>query len=111
LFRSAFVNTADEDTARKLFTQFTAEPAQPVFEPLALSRNHRHGIPAVFISCRDDQAMPPGLFHPGQSGRLQDARMFEIDGDHEALLTNPRGLGDALLAAVTLASVPSSVVD
>jgi pimeloyl-ACP methyl ester carboxylesterase len=100
LFRGSFVNTADEDTARGLFPQFTPEPYAPVFEPLALPRNHRHGIPSAFIRCRDDHSMPPGLFHPGQSSRLHDARLIEIDGDHEALLTNPGELGAALLSAV-----------
>jgi pimeloyl-ACP methyl ester carboxylesterase len=51
-FRESFVNTADEDTARRLFPEFTPEPASPVFEPLALPRNHRHGVPTTFISCR-----------------------------------------------------------
>jgi pimeloyl-ACP methyl ester carboxylesterase len=100
LLRSQFFNTVDEDTAQRLISRFTAEPAAPVFEPLALPRNHQHGIPTTFISCRNDQAMPPGLFHPGQSSRLQAARLIEIDGDHEALLTNPGQLSQALLAAV-----------
>jgi pimeloyl-ACP methyl ester carboxylesterase len=99
--RSQFVNTADEDTAQRLISQFTAEPAAPVFEPLALPRNHRHGIPTTFISCRHDQAMPPGLFYPGQSSRLPNTRLIEINGDHEALLTNPGELAEALLAAVS----------
>jgi pimeloyl-ACP methyl ester carboxylesterase len=100
VIRGSFFNTADEDTARRLFPEFTPEPSAPVFEPLALPRNHRHGIPSTFIRCRDDQSMPPGLFHPGQSSRLHNARLIEIDGDHEALLTNPGELAEALLAAV-----------
>jgi pimeloyl-ACP methyl ester carboxylesterase len=105
LFRNGFVNTADEETARALYERFTPEPSMPIFEPLALPRNHHHGIPAIFIACRQDQSLGPGIFHPGQSSRLERPRVIEIDADHEALLTNPGALSDALLAAVAAESV------
>jgi pimeloyl-ACP methyl ester carboxylesterase len=100
LFRNAFVNTADDATARALYGRFTPEPFVPIFEPLALPHNHHHGIPTTFIACRQDLSLGPGVFHPGQSSRLDRPRVIEIDGDHEALLTSPRVLSEALLAAV-----------
>jgi pimeloyl-ACP methyl ester carboxylesterase len=105
LFRGAFVNTADETTARDLYARFTPEPSLPIFAPLALPHNHRHHIPATFIACRQDLSLGPGVFHPGQSSRLDRPRLIEIDGDHEALLTNPGALADALLTAVASESV------
>jgi pimeloyl-ACP methyl ester carboxylesterase len=104
LFRSAFVNTADDATAQTLYARFTPEPSAPIFEPLALPRNHRHGIPTTFVACRQDVSLGTGVFHPGQSSRLERPRVIEIDGDHEALLTNPNALSDALLAAVATES-------
>jgi len=104
-FRAAFVNTADEMTARSLYSRFTPEPHVPIFEPLALPHHHRHGIPATFIACRQDLSLGPGVFHPGQSSRLDRPRLIEIDGDHEVLLTNPDALADALLTAVATESV------
>jgi len=105
VFRNGFVNAADEETARVLYERFTPEPYTPIFEPLALPRNHHHGIPVTFIACRQDQSLGPGIFHPGQSSRLERPRVIEIDGDHEALLTNPGALSDALLEALATESV------
>jgi pimeloyl-ACP methyl ester carboxylesterase len=105
LFRGAFVNTADEATARALYLRFAPEPSVPIFEPLALPHNHLHGIPTTFIACRHDLSLGPGAFHPGQSSRLDQPRLIEIDGDHEALLTNPDALAAALLTAVATESM------
>jgi len=105
MFRAAFANTVDEATARALFKRFVPEPYTPIFEKLSLPHNHRHGIPTVVLDCRQDQAMPAGLFHPGQSSRLEHPLVIDVDGDHEALLTNPRALAEALLAAVVEESV------
>jgi pimeloyl-ACP methyl ester carboxylesterase len=105
VFRAAFANTADEATAAALFPRFVPEPYAPIFETLRLPHNHRHGIPTAVLSCGRDLAMPPGLFHPGQSSRLDHPRVIDVDGDHEALLTNPRALATGLLAAVEVESV------
>jgi len=105
LFRGGFVNTADEASARLLYARFAPEPCLPIFEPLALQHNHRHGIPAAFVACRQDSSLGPGVFHPGQSSRLDRPRLIEIEGDHEALLTNPHALANALLTAAASESV------
>jgi pimeloyl-ACP methyl ester carboxylesterase len=105
LFRGAFVNAADDATARRLYPLFTPEPYAPIVEPLALPHNHRHGIPATFIASRQDLSLGPCVFHPGQSSRLDHPRLIEIDGDHEGLLTRPGVVADALLAAVRSESV------
>jgi hypothetical protein len=75
------------------------EPYGPIFERLPLPRFERLGIPAAYITCRQDQTMPPGTFHPGQSSRLSAPQLMEIDGDHESLFTMPRDLTWALLEA------------
>jgi hypothetical protein len=69
-------------------------------EPIPLPRFDALDIPSVYISCRQDQAMPAGHFHPRQSSRLRQPRLIEVDGDHEALLTAPDRLAEAILAAV-----------
>jgi pimeloyl-ACP methyl ester carboxylesterase len=105
LFRGAFVNAADDATAQRLYPLFAPEPYAPIVEPLALPHNHRHGIPTTFIASRQDLALGPGVFHPGQSSHLDNPRLIEIDGDHEGLLTRPRVVADALLTAVASESV------
>jgi pimeloyl-ACP methyl ester carboxylesterase len=100
LFRSAFANTADRATAEAIYPRLVPEPSGPIFEPLSLPRFERLGIPTAYITCRQDMALPPGTFHPGQSGRLAAPRLIEIDGDHEALFTAPDRLAGALLTAI-----------
>jgi hypothetical protein len=98
------VNTADDETAAAIYRHFTAEPSGPIFEPIPLPPFEELTIPTAYIVCRQDQTMPPGLFHPGQSSRLRGTRLIEIDGDHEALLTAPARLADALRQAIEAAS-------
>jgi pimeloyl-ACP methyl ester carboxylesterase len=98
--RDSFANTADEKTLAQLRPLLVPEPYGPIFEPLALPRFADLGIPAVYITCRDDRTMPPGTFHPGQSSRLHEPTLIEIEGDHESLFTAPDRLADALLEAL-----------
>jgi pimeloyl-ACP methyl ester carboxylesterase len=98
-FRSAFVNTADEAAAKAIHPHLVPEPRGPIFETLTLPGLRRFEIPTAYIHCRDDRSLPPGTFHPGQSKRLKNPKVLEIDGDHEALLTAPERLARALLAA------------
>jgi pimeloyl-ACP methyl ester carboxylesterase len=100
LFAASFANTVDASTAAALHAQLVPEPVGPVFEPLSITAAHELGIPTAYVSCRQDAALPPGSFHPGQSSRLVDPRLIEIDADHEALLTAPQALAWALLEAV-----------
>jgi pimeloyl-ACP methyl ester carboxylesterase len=100
VLRESFANTADENTLARIRALLVPEPHAPVFETLALPRFPTLQIPAVYITCRDDRTMPPGTFHPGQSSRLRRPELIEIDGDHEALVTAPERVADALLEAL-----------
>jgi pimeloyl-ACP methyl ester carboxylesterase len=100
LFRSAFANTADQMAVEMIYPRLVPEPYGPIFEPLPLPRFERLGLPTAYVTCRRDLTMPPGTFHPGQSGRLTAPRLIEIDGDHEALFTAPGRLAGALLTAI-----------
>ena len=100
LLSQAFANAADDSTLARIRSQLVPEPRAPIFERLELPRFADLGIPTAYITCRDDRTLPPGTFHPGQSSRLSDPEVIEIEGDHEALLTAPERLTDALLEAL-----------
>ena len=100
VLRESFANTADETTLARICSLLVPEPYAPIFEALSLSSFPNPAIPTAYIDCRQDQALPPGTFHPGQSSRLRAPELIEIDGDHESLLTAPQRLGDALLDAL-----------
>jgi hypothetical protein len=48
------------------------------------------------VQVRRRRQRTSAFWHPGMSGRLNSARVAEIDGDHEILLTAPDRLADAL---------------
>lgn len=100
LLREAFANTADDPTLARIRSQIVPEPRGPIFERLELPQFAELGIPSAYITCRDDRTLPPGTFHPGQSSRLANPELIEIEGDHEALFTAPERLTDALLEAL-----------
>ena len=100
LLRHAFANTADVDAVTRIRALLVPEPHAPIFETLALPNFTSLGVPTAYISCRHDLSLPPGAFHPGQSSRLHEPELIEIDGDHESLLTAPERLADALLDAL-----------
>jgi pimeloyl-ACP methyl ester carboxylesterase len=102
VLRDAFANTADENTLARIRDLLVPEPHAPIFETLALPRFLTLPIPTVYITCRNDLTLPPGTFHPGQSSRLREPAVIEIDGDHECLLTAPVRLADALLEALNV---------
>jgi pimeloyl-ACP methyl ester carboxylesterase len=100
LLRESFANAADERTLARIRLQLVAEPHAPIFETLSLPSFPTRELPSAYITCRDDRALPPGAFHPGQSSRLRAPELIEIEGDHECLLTAPQRLADALIEAV-----------
>jgi pimeloyl-ACP methyl ester carboxylesterase len=108
VFRAAFANTASDQMVDAIYSQIVPEPYAPIFEPLALPRLESLGIPSAYISCRQDMALPPGSFHPGQSSRLTEPQLIEIDGDHEALFTRPDQLSWALLEAGRVLALPNA---
>jgi pimeloyl-ACP methyl ester carboxylesterase len=97
-----FIQTASEQLARESHERLVPDPYRPVFEPVKLRRPVHRELPATFVAFTQDKTMPPGFWHPRMSGRLNDAAVIEIDGDHQMLLSAPGPLADALHhAAIT----------
>jgi pimeloyl-ACP methyl ester carboxylesterase len=99
LWRSAFMQVAGMDTARAVYERLVPEPYRPIFEPVWLPRLATSGLPATYLSCRQDRTQAPVSWHTGMTSRLARGPLVEIDGDHQALITAPRLLADALCAA------------
>jgi len=96
LWRQNFIQTASDQLARESHERLVPDPYRPVFEPVKLRRPVHRELPATFVAFTQDKTMPPGFWHPGMSGRLNDGAVIEIDGDHEMLLSAPGPLADAL---------------
>jgi hypothetical protein len=66
---------------------------------ISLKQFHNLDIRKSFIFCRQDQAMPPGYFHPGMSSRLGPRKLLQMDGSHEVMFTRPAELAEKLVEA------------
>ena len=97
LWRSSFMQTGDEPMARRFYARLVPEPWAPIFEPVRLTRGTSPMEPPAFVVFRHDRTMPPGYWHPDMAGRLAAAKIVELDGDHEAMLTAPDILAEAML--------------
>ena len=75
---------------------------QPIHLPrLDLGAPPRAGtatVPTSFVFLRQDRAVDPALWRR-MAGRLHAPRLLECDGPHEAMLTHPVQLADALRRA------------
>ena len=107
LWRSSFMHTGDEPAARRAYARLVPEPWRPIFEPVRLSHATSPAVPAAFVVFRHDRTMPPGYWHPQMSNRLGAPRIVELDGDHEAMLTAPDGLAEALFELGTDVPAPA----
>jgi thioesterase domain-containing protein len=92
------MQTGDEPAARRAYERLVPEPWAPIFDPVRLSHRTSAPAPAAFVAFRDDRTTPPGYWHPQMTDRLVAPRILELDGDHQAMLTAPDRLAEALLA-------------
>ena len=101
LFHAAFMNDADEESARAAFATLSPEPLARATEPLNLATFPTLDIKKAYVHATEDQVFPSDQFswHPGMSKRLGDFELIEIPGSHEVLFTAPDVLAKALLDA------------
>ena len=98
VWRANFIQNASEQLARDSYQRLVPDPYRPVFEPVKLGRPVHRELPVTFVTFTDDLSLPPGpeYWHPGVSGRLNGARVTQVEGDHEIMLTAPELLAGAL---------------
>jgi pimeloyl-ACP methyl ester carboxylesterase len=98
-WRNNFIQDAPETLARSTWENLSPEPNQVNLDNLDLKRFYALSVPKSFIFCRQDQAMPPGYFHPGMSSRLGAHKLVEMDGSHEVMFTRPAELAEKIIEA------------
>ncbi|QRP46454.1 alpha/beta fold hydrolase [Amycolatopsis sp. FDAARGOS 1241] len=73
-------------------------PARWVTDRVALPRFWKVELPSSYVFFTDDRSAPRAAFE-ALTARLGDPRRVECAGPHEALLTHPEGVAEALLVA------------
>jgi pimeloyl-ACP methyl ester carboxylesterase len=102
VWREAFINDADEETARAAYEQLSPEPYRPLRDKLDLGGFYKLEIPRSYLNCTEDISLPPGPeygWHPRMSSRLGLYRLVQMPGSHEVIFTNPSGLAEKLIEA------------
>ena len=101
VWREAFINDADLETAKRCYALLSPSPYQPDIDKLDMKKFYALGTPRSYINCTEDNALPQGEWgwHPRMSGRLGMYRLVQMPGSHEVMHTNPAGLAEKLVEA------------
>ncbi|KAL3695097.1 hypothetical protein R1sor_008748 [Riccia sorocarpa] len=102
-FRDQFANLVDEETAKALYATTIPQGGQPHSELQDLKTFFELPISKAFVYLTKDPIYggpdSKDNWHPRFSTRLGDYKLVEMEGDHEALLTNPLVLAEKLTEA------------
>ncbi|GAA11492.1 putative salicylate esterase [Gordonia alkanivorans NBRC 16433] len=101
MWREAFIQDADLETATRTYELLSPEPLQPMADELDLTRFYQSEIPKSYINATEDIALPPGEWgwHPRMSSRLGMYRLVQLPGSHEVMFTNPKLLAAKIVEA------------
>lgn len=102
IWRDAFFNDGDLDSAQRSYELLSSEPYQPFVDKLDLKKFYALHTPRSYINCTEDTALPPGPewgWHPRMSSRLGLFRLVQIAGSHEVMFTAPERLAAAIIDA------------
>ncbi|MEZ5705209.1 MAG: alpha/beta hydrolase [Burkholderiaceae bacterium] len=80
IWREAFINDADLETAERTYKSLSAEPYQPFRDKLDLKKFYALQTPRSYINCTEDTALPQGEWgwHPRMSSRLGLFRLVQL---------------------------------
>jgi len=90
----------DKDAQDKVISRLTPQPLALFTTPVNVEAFNDLDVPKSVVYCRDDTSLPPGTFLRMAEG-LGRHDIIEIDGGHEALVTHPARVAEALIRAVT----------
>jgi pimeloyl-ACP methyl ester carboxylesterase len=101
VWRETFVNDADLETAQRTYALLSPQPYQPFVDVLDLKKFFSLQMPASYLNCTEDIALPPGEsgWLPRMASRLGLCRLVQMPGGHETLLTAPDRLAGKIVEA------------
>lgn len=101
IWREAFINDADEATAKRSYEALNPHPIRTLKDPIRLETNPADmQVGKSYLNCTEDIAMPAGHpWHPRLSEKLGLYRLVQMPGSHEACFTNPTLLGEKIMEA------------
>jgi pimeloyl-ACP methyl ester carboxylesterase len=99
VWKAHFMNGADSELVAATISRLVPVPLGWLEEPISLPRFWSAALPSSYVFLRDDKGVPAELYRQ-MAHRLGEPRVVECNGPHEAMLTHPAALAEAILAAV-----------
>ncbi len=98
LWKTRFMQDGTPEQVEAILPRLVAYPFSWLNQPIRLTRFFDLSLPASYILLRQDLALPRETYHQ-MARRLPNPKLVECDGSHEAMLTKPAELTEALLTA------------
>jgi hypothetical protein len=92
------MNGAPEDAIATVANKLVPVPFGWLSEPVSLPGFWGAALPSSYVFLRQNRAVPQELYR-AMAGRLDQPRLVECNGPHEAMLTHPDSLASALIDA------------
>jgi hypothetical protein len=98
VWKAAFMNDATPEQLEAVISRLVPCPIGWLNQPIHLPRFYTLQIPSSYIFLRQDRSMLKEKYQQ-MTQRLTNPKIVECDGSHEAMLTRPVELAEALIAA------------
>jgi len=101
IWREAFINDADLDTAERAFGVLNPHPIKTLRDKISLKANPAEmAVAKSYVNCTEDISLPHHYpWHPRLSQKLGLFRLIQIPGSHELCFSNPTRLARAIMDA------------
>src|SRR5262249_53239059 len=101
IWREAFMNDADLDTAQHAFRVLNPHPFKTLTDKISLKVNPAETVAAKsYVNCTEDISLPHHYpWHPRLSQKLGLFRLIQVPGSHELCFSNPARLAQAIMDA------------
>lgn len=96
--RNILMAGEDKNAQDNVISRLTPQPLALFNTPVNVEAFNDLDVPKSVVYCRDDTSLPPGTFLRMAEG-LGRFDMVEIEGGHEALVTHPARVAEALVRA------------
>jgi pimeloyl-ACP methyl ester carboxylesterase len=96
--REVLMGSDDRTSQDAIISRLTPQPLVLFTTKVNVEAFNRLDIPKSVVFCKDDTSLPPGGFLRMAEG-LGKHDVVEIEGGHEALVTNPDRVAEALIRA------------
>jgi pimeloyl-ACP methyl ester carboxylesterase len=82
-----------------LISRLVPQPVALFKTPVHTQDFHKLTAYKSVVFCKDDVSLPPGAYL-GMARALGEYNLVEVEGNHEALFSNPRAVADGLVQAL-----------